>query len=226
MAVAFDAASSLAFANVSSAGISFTHTPVGAPTGVGVGVSTATGNTNTVHSTATYGGAACTSEVDLEVAGPPPTDVRASIWGLANPASGAQTVAVTFGQDSNYGVVGAITVTGGDTSDVFSGSASNSGTDTTATVDVVSASDELVMDTLALFSAATASVGASQTQRWNAKHASSNTRGCGSTEAGAATVTMSWTVADQEVWAIVAASFKLPAAAANPVHLPLLGVGA
>ena len=219
MAVLFDAASTANGEAITS--LSWTHTPVGTPTAVGVGISWWSGSD--AISTITYGGAAMTleaSDVDA-IEGP-----RASIYGKANPAPGAQTISISWGAASVYPVGGALTVTGSDTSDTFSNNATANGNEVTpnatASATTTSATNELVMDTVVCMHStgtSTITVGAGQTQRWNASAGTAvNLKGGGSTEVGAASVTMSWTVTNTENvygWAIVAASFRLAAPAAT-----------
>ncbi len=75
-----------------------------------------------------------------------------------------------------------------------------------ATVDVTSASDEVVVDVVGARNAASLTVGAGQTQRWNLGVGVID--GGGSSESGAATVTMSWTLSDTFEWAIAGVSLK------------------
>ena len=91
----------------------------------------------------------------------------------------------------------------------FAGANGNSGT---ASVNVSSASGELVFDTVDHYNSLT--VGANQTQRW--KTGSASTYSGGSTEPGAATVTMSWT-AGSNTWAIGAVPIKPAALPCPPV---------
>lgn len=209
----FDAASSVDFLNVSSA--SWTHTSAGTPTGVGVGISnlqTTAGGGNTVISSVTFDSVGCTSAVQkfFQSLG---LDWRSSIFGLLAPASGAKTVAITMAA-ACYGAAGAITVTGGDTTTLFSNTASANGTGTPATVDCTSAADELVMDNLLSGVETSVTVGSGQTERWNRTYTPGGAFGAGSTEAGATTVTMSWarnTIGTDYGWALCAASFKAAA---------------
>jgi hypothetical protein len=203
MAVAFDAASTHAGGN--SANPSWTHTPVGTPTGVGISISwrqSTAGALPTITSV-TYGGQSCTLEdSQLTASGLEKT----AIYSLANPPSGAQTVSVTFSAGPNRQSAScAVTVTGGDTSDVFSNVAKATSTSTTPTVNVSSATDELVMDSV-VATTNNLTEGAGQTNRMEL--ALSSARAASSTEAGAATVTMSWTMGSSQAWATVAASFK------------------
>lgn len=81
------------------------------------------------------------------------------------------------------------------------------GTSTTPSVTVSSAADELVDDGLVIIHSGTLSVGAGQTQRWNAI-AGGFIKYAGSTEGGAASTTMSWSNSSSQAWAIVAVPIK------------------
>lgn len=204
----FDATSSVDFGVVSS--VSWTHTPSGTPTGLGVGVCVVDVNNVGTITSCTYDGGATTQEVTKLFSDVPNAlAYRSSIYRLASPPTGAKTVAVNFPSSSFIGGCGAITVTGGDTSTVFSNNASASGTSTAPSVACTSAADELVMDAVVYVQypdSVTASVGAGQTQRWN--RTQTNSWALGSTESGAASVTMSWTLSMTKSWATCAASFK------------------
>jgi len=129
------------------------------------------------------------------------------IYSLVAPATGTYDVVVSFSTlPTTWGaVVGVMTFTGVDPNTPLGTFASARGTSsTTATVDVTSATNELVFDTVAGNNAFT--VGAGQTQRWNARY-STYEYGAGSTEPGASTVTMSWTMASS-YWVIGAVSIK------------------
>ena len=77
------------------------------------------------------------------------------------------------------------------------------GLGTTASVDVASAAGELVADVVGTQNAgATVSVGPGQTERWN--QVGTAGVGAASSEPGAATVTMSWDLAEVENWSISA----------------------
>jgi hypothetical protein len=194
--VAFDAVSEGIANGASSA--SWTHTPVGTPTGVAVLVGRFF---DTDQITAiTYGGNAMTLE---EPSGDP--DIGPWIYSLGNPPSGAQTVSITWA-GSVFALACAITVTGGDTSNVISNTATATGTSTTPSVTCTSATGELVVDVVHASVSSTPTPGAGQTIR------SDQEIGGGfqvfmSSEAGAASVTMSHTVSSN-TWVQCAASFK------------------
>lgn len=192
MSVAFDAVSATDFAAASSA--SWTHTPAGTPTAVGVGVASAVVAGDASISSITYGAGSLTQACTVAWTQTHPN--RSSLWGLASPASGAQTVAVTFnGAVANYGAAGAITVTGSDASTCFSNTNTGQG-DGAASSTCTSVTGELVMDNV--FSAEYVTngngptVSGSNTQRWSNQNIGAGQTGGGSTIAGASSVTMSW----------------------------------
>jgi|GEM_PF-4853465 len=132
------------------------------------------------------------------------------IYKLVAPATGTHDMVVTFAQavSADEGHVGVITFTGVDQTTPLGTCVTRSAWSTPISVDVSSASGELVFDTFIAFEDPL-TVGAGQTQRWNVVQGTTN-RGA-STEPGAATVTMSWT--PEGGYAIVAVPIK-PAPAA------------
>jgi hypothetical protein len=150
------------------------------------------------------------------------TGAAAAVWGLANPPSGAQTVLMTFSA-STFCEAGAITVTGSDTVTCFSNSNSALGTSAAASVVVTSTTGELVVDAVTNVGAATETAGGSQTLRWGPLQ-DSNLVGSGSSQPGASSVTMSWTLGSSQTWGVAAASFKAGASAAASIALGILGL--
>lgn len=129
------------------------------------------------------------------------------LYKLSNPASGANDVVVTLpaGARINAGSVsfnGAHQTTASLTGTVATANSNSS----TITVNVDSAIGEIVIDAVAFetFVAATAGVG--QTERWSQVVNFPSSKG--STEAGAASVTMSWGLDGAAEWATVAVSVK------------------
>jgi hypothetical protein len=203
MAVVIDAGSSAASGtNVAS----FTHTPVGTPTAVVVGVDVLNfpaSQANLYPAGVTYNGVALTlvTSASQFVTG----DLRGlSMWVSEGftPASGAQTVALTY-NSTPFGVVaGCASVTGSVTSSIVTDGSVATGSSSTASVDVTSAAGELVIDVVAQSNAAgaqTAGAGQTQVPNWNATYGGS-ARGTGSYEDGAGTVTMSRTLANSGAW--------------------------
>ena len=160
--------------------------------------------------TVTVGGVACTQRQSAEEA---TTTVFADMWDLHSPSTGAQTVAVTLSSTKRF-VIGAVSLIGVDATTPRGTPAAGTGTTMTATVEVSSATDELVVDVVAKQNNTEAiTVGASQTQRVNDNTTNAtegnNVIGGMSTEPGAEVVGMTWdwTTTNRQ-WAIVAIPFK------------------
>jgi hypothetical protein len=205
--ICFDAASS----STPATGISFTwsHTVgTGGNRILIVGVSIRNSSSQTV-SGVTYAGAPLTN-IGVRDNG---TVVRIEMWGLVNPPSGTANVVVTLSSAADAKTVcGATSWTGVHQTTPLGTFVSATGSTNAPTVNATSATTEVVHDTVAAQGTVTATVGAGQTQRWNAGtsggSAASNVRGAGSTEPGAATVTMSYSLSASASWAIGAVSLK------------------
>lgn len=118
---------------------------------------------------------------------------KAQLWHLLAPSTGAGSVEV-IATDSCGGIAaGAVSLTGVDQGTPLGTVATATGSTGAPTVNAVGATDDLILDVISwddTFSAA--SVGAGQTERWNCL-VTTTVAGAGSTEPGAASVTMSWT---------------------------------
>jgi hypothetical protein len=209
MAVAFDAVSSASVANNAGTTLSWTHTPVASPPS-SVGVALQFYNDASMSVTGvTYGGQALTKLATSTSGSVGGFSSHTEIWGsdgLTLP-SGAQTVVITASATGNYIEAGAITVTGSNTTTCFSNgaNASDVGGSTTATVTCTSATGELVMD-IAGTANQTVTNSGTQTSRWSQSPGFFVT--AGSTQAGAATDTSTWTLSGSVTWCMSAASFK------------------
>jgi hypothetical protein len=110
--------------------------------------------------------------------------------------------------------VASISFTGVDQTDTFGTVETDSDIIGSPSVSVSSASGELVFDVVGnKNSDYTLSVGADQTELWQEASAyeadpTVNVRGAGSTELGASSVTMSWTLSGTTPWAIIAVPLK------------------
>jgi hypothetical protein len=139
-------------------------------------------------------------------------DTRVEIWQLVAPDTGSYDVVITFDKNLAYGAVaGVMTYTGVNQATplgTFVGA--NGSSAGPATVNVSSAADELVFDTVACETCTSLTVGGGQTERWNLSQAEYYAMGAGSTEPGAVTVTMSWTLGSADYWAIGAVPIKPP----------------
>lgn len=141
--------------------------------------------------------------------------VRTYQFAMANPAVGSNTLSVTLSATSTYHLVlGAVSATAVDqTTPVRVGSPATAQADNASpTVNVSSATDDLVVDAITVTQSSGTGVapaaGAGQTQRYTQTAAYSGVGG--STEPGAATVTMSWTTTGigAPEWAIAALSLQ------------------
>ncbi len=200
--LAFDATSST---SGSSTSFTFSHTTgTGADRLLLVGVSMRAGaeHVNSV----TYAG----NSLTLVGAQSNGANTRMEIWRLVNPPTAANNVVVTLSA-SGRAVIGAATFTGVDQTTPLGTFASATGSSTTPSVAVSSAVGELVFDTVSNAAGQTSMTpGTNQTERWDVDsggNSTSDVRGGGSTEAGAASVTMSWTAGDDD-WAIGGVSIK------------------
>lgn len=204
MPIAFDASSTSQVAVASS--LTYSHTTSGSDRFLKVGVSV---NTSTLSSV-TYAGTDVGAIAEVNVGG----GHRAYMRGLVAPATGANNVVVTTAALSNItstaeSYTGVDQVTPNDTA------ATASGNSTAPSVNVSSATDDLVIDTVEDTGSGTLAADASQTQRQSNSGGGNGTR-CGSSEeAGAATVTMSWTKGTSTVWGIIGVSIN-PAAEGEP----------
>jgi hypothetical protein len=145
-------------------------------------------------------------------------------WGKIAPATGANNVVITA--DSATGIVGgSVSASGADQSTGWGAATTANGTDAAPTVNVTSETGALVVDAhsngVNTPGNPTVTVHASQVQRWNDYNANKN-RGAGSTEAGAATVTMSWTLSGSEEWCISGVGIKPAAGGATFAPKPFL----
>ncbi len=151
---------------------------------------------------------------------------RVAIWGLVNPTSGQHgTVVITFSANVSYGLfVGVANFAGVDADDPFEAFSSATGDSGNPTVDLSELDgDELVFDNVFIGAATPPglTVGAGQTELWNARSGTSSTndrmRGAASIEeASSSSVTMSWTASDTGYWAIGAVPIN--PAAVGPTH--------
>jgi len=133
-------------------------------------------------------------------------NARISIYALVNPPSVTANVTVNFSANPDRGaIVGVMTFTGVDQSTALGTFASAQANSSAQTLNVTSATGELVFDVIAKRNQ-TITVGTSQTQRWNIS-SGSDINGGASTKAGSATTIMSWTAANSD-WAMGAVSIK------------------
>ena len=166
-------------------------------------------NANKSVTSLTYGGTALTRIGFLD-GGTGSNDRRMEMWRLINPPIGTANVVVTF-STSAKAVIGAASFFGVNTTTPHGTFTSNEGNTNLATLTVPSAAGELVIDCMAAQgNAATATVGAGQTQLWNdfTRSVGGAVVGTSSTEPGAASVAMTWNLSSVDYWVIGAVSLK------------------
>ena len=227
MAIAYDATSGVATGWTTSD--SFSHTCTGSDRLLLVWVFFDRGNGTYTVSSATYNGVSL-SQVTTFGNGAQYVE----LWRLVAPATGANTLALSY---NNAGptakvAVRAVSYTGVDGTTPLGSLSSATGTSKTPTVTLSSASGELVADFVSPYSAGIdLTVGSGQTSRAEVDNASSGFVCYGvSDEAGAASVTMSWSwTSANDSWFIGAIPIKPTGAAAGGIPKTtlqtLLGVG-
>lgn len=169
----------------------------------------------------TYNGASLSELINsVNVA----ANVRVRVYGLVAPATGTNNVAFTYNAASTGRTVVAIrSFTGVNQSTPLGTLVAATAAGGTRTVNVASAVDELVVDMGLNRAGGTVTVGAGQTQRVNQASAVADQVGVSSDEAGAATVTMSWTSTGGDEWVLVGIPLK-PAAGGGSVALAGTGL--
>jgi hypothetical protein len=195
--------------------ITLSHTTSGSERLMLVGVSIYNNASETV-SNVTYNGAGLTPVGTAQEG----TSSRVEIWRLIAPDTGTHDVVVTFSDNLDQTAkVGVMTFTGVHQTVPLGTFVPANGTSLgPATVDVSSATNELVFDTVGCrrvgnTGCQSLTVDPSQTLRWSQQVPDGyGYRAGGSTEPGAATVTMSWTFGGTEAapWAIGSVPIKPP----------------
>lgn len=166
------------------------------------GVSTTLSAEESTSDTCTSGGVSLTRLAAKDNG----TAAFCSLWYLVNPPTGAADVVFTslFTTDIVMGVSSYEEI---DLLNPFGSVNRANGTSNAPSVVITSASGELVIDVMAAVNPSSNTVGAGQTQRWNTNVASS-IRGAGSSEPGAASVTMSWSLGSSVAWSILGVPLK------------------
>lgn len=128
------------------------------------------------------------------------SSVGIAVYGLASPAAGSNNVVVTWGNTGQSGVIAAVSVVDANSGTPLGTPANTTSAATAApTVTVAGASGDLIIDFHAILMAAgtatTVTVDASQTSIHEGTLSSNTARRlCVSTEAGAASVSMDWSL--------------------------------
>ncbi len=158
-------------------------------------------------STVTYGGI----PLDLLGSETSNSDAYTFLYALISPPVGLDTVIVTFTSSlggNNAGIVGVTTYYNTDPINPIRSYASMPGNNSTPTLNVPSATDELVHDVMAQRQETTNSAGAGQTIRWNID-SGGEAKGAGSTKAGApGSVTMTWNLGGSNRWSMSGISIR------------------
>ena len=157
----------------------------------------------------------------------PGGDLHIRWYYLIAPDTGAHDFSYSFSGGGVYDSGVALTVwTDCDQTTPYGTPVGAAATSTTPSVDVTSAADEYVVDTLIIFHSGTLTVGGSQTEIANAVCPGAYVKHAGSYEVGAATTTMSWANSASQFWATMGVPVKPAAAAATgqPFTKRLAGV--
>lgn len=205
MPIAFDAVTVAGSSNTGTSWSALSHTAAGSDRAVFVCVSCSSQSDVT---SVTYGGVSMTkvdSIKNIDFNGH-----HAAMWKLSAPATGSQAVVIGFSA-AVAATAAAISFTGchQTTSSLTGTPAKAAGSSTSPSISVSSASGEVVLDVLS-FIDRTATGGAGQDVLWNSAGVPADGRpgGAGSTEAGASSVTMSWSLNTSGHWAMVGVSIK------------------
>lgn len=210
MPVAFDAVSSVSSASDFDEDLSWTHTPVGTPTGVILFVAAGPTDEFFIVDAANYGGMNFTV-VDIVSH---PTDGIMGVLKLDDPPPGPQTIEVSGTVGPSCFAAVAVTITGSH-ADVVSNNAQAQGTDDSPTVDVTSVANELVISAVLHMAASNEELatGAGQTARASVSDVN-GTDGADmrlqvSTKPGVdGTVTMEYSASGSLTWQMLSVSVK------------------
>lgn len=219
MAISVDATTVRNMADTESGAITVSHTTTGSNRYLLVGF--LQGSTDyglTFSSAPTYGGASMAEIINSTNVS---ANVRVWVYGLVAPATGANNLAFTYsGASAGRTVIAVRSFTGVDQSTPIGTAVAGTAGGGTRTVDVTSAANELVVDMGLNRSGGTLTVGAGQTQRVNQASAVGDQVGTSSDEAGAGTVTMSWTSTGDDEWVLVGIPLKPSSTETTPLGRP------
>ena len=152
----------------------------------------------------TYNGVALTKLGDVTFS--PGPDMRGEIWYLVAPATGANNVVISIAGGTATFSGGIHSFTGVDQTTPTGAFASNSGTSTAPSLGIASTSGDLVVDALQE-GWGSVTVGGGQTLEYdNTSLTFYFTHG--STEPGAPSVTMSWTIVGSAAWQLIGCNVK------------------
>jgi hypothetical protein len=149
------------------------------------------------------------------------SDIKVQTFYLIAPASGTANIEVTLSGTADV-TAGAVSYTGSHQTSPIGTPATATGSDDTPTVNVISATGQIVQDVLGVFAIAGPpfiTVGGGQTERWNGSPGNVEVGGGGSTESGGASVTMSWSLDTSYPWALQAIPIR-PTGAGSEALIP------
>ncbi len=132
-------------------------------------------------------------------------DPRVELWYLLAPAVGSANIVITA-SGASFLQAASIDFYNVDQSAPFGMVVSDSGTGGTPSVSPAGAVGDMMLDVIGV-GTGTITPDSSQTSRWNVS-SDGSWRGGGSTEAGAASVPMSWTLGGANKWALLAVAIK------------------
>ncbi|MGK0440341.1 MAG: hypothetical protein ACJA0N_000127 [Pseudohongiellaceae bacterium] len=182
------------------------HTTSGADRFMIVGVSMLNEDLETV-TLVTYNGAALSLVGSVARS----TESRVEIWSYINPPVTTANVVVNFNEEVEEGAGAAvITFNGVDQSDALGSFQFQDGSSITPSIDVSSASGELVLGVLAADDQDDTPTITAGTQQWSYKTQTGNNRtaGAGATSSGSASTTLTWGMNETDDWAVGAISIR------------------
>lgn len=171
-----------------------------------VGVSLRRNKADAQVSSVTYGGTPM-NQVGTQIVDGDDKQGRVYIFSLVAPAVGTANVVANFSSNPDRGVVvGAVSFSDVDQISPLGGFFSSQGSSNNPSLEVTSATDELVFDVIT-FKKESLTVGAGQTQRYNG-FSGDEMYGASSTKPGTSTTTMSWSPSGSDKWAMGAVSIR------------------
>ena len=198
-AVTYDASASGKTNNTTTCAFDIT---VGSGTNRAIGIGVAWSVKGISGVAVTVGGTAAALVTGSDSAADGPA-YRSAMYTLAAPASGVQSVSVTWTTNS-YAMCGAVTVTGADQTTPMNNGTYAIAYSGAASLEITSTSGDMTLDTIATESGGTPTT-PTQTGRW-ADNSSSQVGGGASTGPGTGTTTHAWDYSGR--WTMSGANFK------------------
>lgn len=196
MAIAQDALTTDEAASVSSH--TFSHTCAGSNLALFVYIAFLAFSDPPVTTGVTYNGVAMT-RIKLSGAGTLNGE-SGELWGLIAPATGAQDVVISYDKSVTQSDAGALSFTGVDQTTAWDGAVEDHAATGVPSSAVTSATGDLVIDVLGSWLDDGPEPGTGQTKKSDTAPGGDAWGMQSSTEAGAASVTMSWTSGDSDLY--------------------------